>query len=75
MHRALDWRTGNAHPVLRYNRQNTQQEWRATDDPAFPELNNAGPQAPSDGVTIGDDHRSIHYMRDGQELWSAKIDL
>ena len=72
---ALDWRTGNAHPVLRYNRQNTQQEWRATDDPAFRELNSSDPQSPSDGVTIGDDHRSIHYMRDGQELWSAKIDL
>jgi len=72
---ALDWRTGNAHPVVRYNRQNTQQDWRATDDLAFRELNSAEPQRPSDGVTIGDDRRSIRFIRDGQELWSAKVDL
>jgi hypothetical protein len=72
---ALDWRTGEAHPVLRYNRENTQQEWRAIDDPAFDELNSTEPPTPSDGVTIGDDRRSIHYMRDGHELWSAKVEI
>jgi len=70
---ALDRQTWQSRPVLRYNRQNTQQEWQAKDDPAFRQLNQATGTAAPDQAVIGEDGQTIRYIRNGRELWSARV--
>jgi hypothetical protein len=70
---ALDRRTWQARPVLRYNRQNTQQEWQAREDPAFRQLNEASGMATPDQAVIGQDGQTIRYVRNGHELWTARV--
>ena len=70
---ALDRQTWRPRPVLRYNLQNTQQEWQARQDPAFRQLNDPTVTATPDQPVIGGDGQTIRYIRNGRELWSARV--
>lgn len=70
---ALDRHTWQARPVLRYNMQNTQQQWQARDDPAFQQLNQPADTAVKDQVLISEDGQNVRYIRTGREVWTARV--
>ena len=74
--RAFNLNSRVARPLLRYTRQNTQQEWQARDDPAFQQISRPrDPMTVHDAVSVGDDGRTLHYVRDGRELWAVRVEF
>jgi hypothetical protein len=73
---ALNWRSGARRAILRYNRENTEQEWRATSDPAWIWLNNPSRSQPSRfSATISEDGQSVSLMSDGKLLRRTRLDF
>ena len=73
---AFNWKTRQQRQILRYNRANTQQEWQARDDPAFRAITSvASGASAAESVEIGEDGKTLKYERNGQPLWTARVEF